>query len=94
MQIKIVGSVLVSFCLSSTIAFADTYVQGHMRKDGSYVQGHYKTEANNTKLDNYSTRGNINPYTSKPGYVDPYRERNSDNANPYSSRKSSRVNPY
>lgn len=51
---------------------ADDYVKGHVRKDGTYVPGHYRTSPNNTKVDNYSTRGNVNPYTGKKGSVDPY----------------------
>ena len=48
-------------------------VRGHIRKDGTYVQPHQATNRNSTKLDNYSTKGNVNPYTGKPGTVDPYK---------------------
>lgn len=48
-------------------------VRGHVRKDGTYVQPHQATNRNSTKLDNYSTKGNVNPYTGKPGTVDPYK---------------------
>lgn len=44
-----------------------TYVKGYNRKDGTYVAPHYRTKANGTKNDNWSTRGNINPYTGKAG---------------------------
>lgn len=40
---------------------------------GSYVQSYYKTSPNRSKLDNWSTKGNYNPYTGKKGYVNPYR---------------------
>lgn len=63
---------LIAAVLTSTLAFADTYVQGYTKKDGTYVQGHYKTEANSSKYDNYSSKPNINPYTGKKGTVDPY----------------------
>ena len=33
----------------------------------SYVNSYYKTSPNKTKLDNYSTKGNYNPYTGKAG---------------------------
>lgn len=49
-------------------------VRGHIRKDGTYVQPHQVTNRNSTKLDNYSTKGNVNPYTGKPGTVDPYQK--------------------
>lgn len=44
------------------------YVQGYSRSDGTYVQPHYRTNPNNTQLDNYSTSGNYNPYTGKTGH--------------------------
>ena len=33
------------------------YQQGYTRKDGTYVQGHYKTSTNTTNHDNFSTCG-------------------------------------
>lgn len=56
----------------SGIAEADTYVQPHFRSNGSYVPGHYRSAPNNSAFDNYSTRGNVNPYNGNPGYVSPY----------------------
>lgn len=46
-----------------------TYQNGYTRKDGTYVQGHYKTRRNNTNWDNFSTSGNTNPFTNKAGSV-------------------------
>lgn len=40
---------------------------------GRYVAPHYKTSPNKTKFDNYSTKGNYNPYTGKKGYTSPYK---------------------
>lgn len=51
---------------------AQTYVKPYVRKDGTYVQPHFKTKPNSTTLDNWSTRGNTNPYTGKAGTVDPF----------------------
>ena len=53
-------------------AAAQTQVDGYFRKDGTYVQPHYRSSPNNTTLDNYSTRGNVNPYTGAVGTRDPY----------------------
>ena len=44
---------------------------GYMRKDGTYVQPHFKSSKNSTTLDNYSTKGNTNPYTGKKGTKKP-----------------------
>jgi transcriptional regulator with XRE-family HTH domain len=38
-----------------------------------YVMPYHKTAPNKTKLDNFSTKGNSNPYTGKKGYVNPYK---------------------
>lgn len=56
-------------------AWAQTYVQPHMRKDGTYVEGHYRSSPNKTDMDNYSTKGNINPYTGQAGTQTPSYER-------------------
>lgn len=56
-----------TLALTCTAAMADTYVRGHVRKDGTYVQPHYRSNSNGTNLDNYSTRGNVNPYTGQRG---------------------------
>lgn len=51
-----------------SVAYArDIYVNGYTRNDGSYVSPHYRTSPNSTRNDNYSTRGNINPYTGQEG---------------------------
>lgn len=47
------------------------YVRGYTRKNGTYVQPHYQTNPNYTKLDNWSTKGNTNPFTGKAGTVNP-----------------------
>lgn len=47
-------------------------VRGYVTKSGTYVAPHHATNPNDTKLDNWTTKGNVNPYTGKPGTVDPY----------------------
>jgi hypothetical protein len=42
-------------------------VQGYTTQSGTYVQPHQQTNSNNTQLDNYGTRGNVNPYTGAVG---------------------------
>jgi uncharacterized protein YxeA len=44
------------------------YQQGYYRQStGTQVNGHFKTQSNNTNWDNYSTQGNTNPYTNQSG---------------------------
>ena len=66
-----------ALCLSTAAVAADR-VDGHFRRDGTYVAPHYRTSPNETKLDNYSTQGNYNPYTGQTG------SRNVD-SNPYNA---------
>lgn len=57
---------------ASTTASAQVYVKPHIRSDGTYVQGHVRSRPNNTTVDNWSTRPNVNPYTGREGSADPY----------------------
>ncbi|WP_298997021.1 hypothetical protein [uncultured Desulfovibrio sp.] len=60
-------------CLIVTDASArgSTSVKGYTKKSGTYVAPHKRTAPNNTKMDNYSTKGNTNPYTGKKGTKKP-----------------------
>jgi len=42
-------------------------VKGYTNKNGTYVALHRATNPNGAKIDNWSTKGNTNPYTGKPG---------------------------
>ena len=66
-------------CLSAmpASASADTYVRGHVRQDGTYVQPHYRTNPDSNRFNNYSTQGNTNPHNGQAGTVDPYKPSNS-----------------
>ncbi len=57
-------------------ALADsTTVNGYFKKDGTYVAPYQRTTPNSSKLDNWSTKGNTNPYTGKEGKKDPYKSK-------------------
>jgi hypothetical protein len=84
-------SLAMGFAVALSLAFplvsmAQVHVSGYTKKDGTYVAPHMRSSPNQTKLDNYSTRGNVNPYTGQKGTVDPYRNGNSysqPTPNPY-----------
>ncbi|MCC6776669.1 MAG: hypothetical protein IT537_08545 [Hyphomicrobiales bacterium] len=46
---------------------SSTYVAPHTTSNGTYVSGHQRTTPNTTQLDNYGTKGNVNPYTGATG---------------------------
>ena len=46
-------------------AFANVYVHGYTRRDGTYVQPHYRTDPDGIPYNNYSYPGNYNPNTGR-----------------------------
>jgi hypothetical protein len=50
---------------------SDVYVKGYVKKNGTVVPGYYRSAPNNTNRDNFSTKGNINPYTGSKGHIEP-----------------------
>ncbi len=53
-------------------AFAQVHVSGYTRSDGTYVAPHIRSAPDNNPYNNYSTQGNVNPYTGRAGTVNPY----------------------
>lgn len=75
---KILATILISIILTlSFYSFAEAKtvrVKGYFKPStGTFVQPHYKTSPNRNKLDNWSTKGNINPITGKKGTVNPFK---------------------
>jgi hypothetical protein len=54
-------------------AQGSVYVRPYVRSDGAYVPGHYRSAPDGNPYNNWSTQGNVNPYTGQLGTVDPYR---------------------
>jgi len=42
-------------------------VKGYYRKDGTYVAPHYRSDPDGKFYNNWSTKGNVNPFTGKKG---------------------------
>jgi len=55
------------FAAATSFAQSTVYVEGYTKSNGTYVQGYHRTAPNSTTLDNYSTKGNYNPYTGSYG---------------------------
>lgn len=66
MKALVTGCVLAIISVS-VFAQGTRSTSGYIRKDGTYVQPHTSTAPNSTKSDNWSTKGNVNPYTGKAG---------------------------
>lgn len=71
--ISLLLGIFVLSILTPTSVEAASRVKGYTKKNGTYVAPHYKTPPNKSKFDNFSTKGNINPYTGKKGTVNPYK---------------------
>lgn len=65
---KIFISLLCVTACPSAFAAESHSRKGHIRNsDGAYVAPSRATNPNYTKRDNYSQKGNVNPYTGKNG---------------------------
>ena len=59
------------------------YTEGYTRQNGTYVAPHYQTNPDSTAYNNWSTRGNTNPYTGQQGTRDPYPPAGNTYQRPY-----------
>lgn len=85
-KIKILAIVAIAFFVSIPDAEArksksnyysgyssTTHVKGYFRKNGTYVAPHARTKADRTQFNNWTTEGNINPYTNEIGTKKAYK---------------------
>lgn len=50
------------------------FVRGYYKpSSNTYVAPSYRSRANNTRLDNFGTKGNTNPYSGAKGYKPAYK---------------------
>lgn len=84
---KVIATLLLLLSITPSIAeAADQYVNGYYRRDGTYVQPYHRSAPDNNFNNNYSSQGNINPYTGQEGTVtyDQYqRKQRSESNNGY-----------
>jgi len=55
--------ILIIFSLFLSFVSADVKVSGYYRKDGTYVQGYWRSDPDSNPYNNWSFPGNVNPYT-------------------------------
>lgn len=66
--------VLALVILLSSSAFAYQYVRGYYRSNGAYVSPYFRSDADGYSYNNWSTYGNVNPFTGAYG-TKPYYPR-------------------
>lgn len=83
---------VIALVLVSTSCFAE-WVNGYSRSNGTYVNGYNRSDRNDTVQDNYSYKGNQNPYTGSTGSN---YERNNQTSAYYGTRPNSTAsnNPF
>lgn len=65
--IILIAACALSVGVSARSSGGSHIVRGHTTKNGTYVAPTRATNPNNTKRDNYSQKGNVNPATGKEG---------------------------
>jgi hypothetical protein len=63
--------IAIVLSLAAIGASAQVHVNGYTKANGTYVAPHERTAPDTTLQNNYSTKGNVNPYTGKEGTVSP-----------------------
>lgn len=76
------AAVLMAALVVPAFAQSSHYVRPHVTRNGDYVEGHYQSNPDSTRLNNYSTQGNINPYTGQADTVNPYAQPNFGSVRP------------
>jgi len=95
-RIGMLCKAVLAGALSLTVAspvLADTFVHGHFRRDGTYVQPYWRSNPDGIPYNNFSYPGNLNPYTGKVAPGNPHQwdgfggySRRSPGHTPYGSR--------
>jgi hypothetical protein len=75
------------------VAQAQVLVDPYLRRDGTYVDGHYRSNPDGNPYSNWSYPGNVNPYTGKQATGDPnrYLEQHQNKSN---GQNQYQFNPY
>ena len=58
---------------SSSVEARSVRVRSYTTRNGTYVNSYRRTAPNRVRYDNYSAKGNYNPYSGKSGTVNWWR---------------------
>lgn len=60
-------TLILCLCLAVPVYAKSVSVRGYYRKDGTYVRPHMRSSPDGNFWNNWSTKGNVNPYTGEMG---------------------------
>lgn len=63
----ILALLFATLCILPAFAEAARSVRGYTKRNGTYVAPHYRTSPDRSRSNNWSHKGNTNPYTGKRG---------------------------
>ncbi|VAX25829.1 hypothetical protein MNBD_NITROSPINAE02-172 [hydrothermal vent metagenome] len=86
---KVIAVTLALLFMTVSASFAAERVRGYLKKDGTYVAPHFRSSPDGNQYNNWSSKGNVNPYTGKKGTKDSYGYRSGyGNKNPFGGYRS------
>ena len=65
--------IVIMLVMFANVVSADQYVNGYVRKDGSYVEGYQKSSPDGSIYTYYSTQGNTNSSASNVSLENPLK---------------------
>ena len=71
---KTIAIIAATLFIASPAIAKTVVVKPHVTKQGTYKPVSFRTSPNATKIDNFGSKPNTNPYTGKKGTVDPYKK--------------------
>jgi hypothetical protein len=87
---QVTAAILLSIVATMPFAKASHPVKGYTKKDGAHVARYHATNPDRTRTNNFSAKGNINPYTGKEGTKNPYASPPPDMTQTHPERRSPR----
>ncbi len=73
LMIALLLALALALPLSAQASGGGSHVNGYVTKKGTFVAPSHRSGPNGSKNDNFSSKGKMNPFTGKPGKVDPHK---------------------
>lgn len=93
-KVAFAAALMFALLSPSIVKAEDVWVDGYTRSNGTYVQGHYRSGPDSNSSNNWSTRGNQNPYTGSWGTRQPSYDSYSPSGSSYGGSSSRNVYDY